>query len=579
MIIELIYLQGKSLCILCGSLKWLKNASVYPQRIEKFEKKEEENEFSWITDAFNKNQIETEESIINTEIEELKKRYNQLKIKQIKNKSTIYKKRKIVLEEEEENDEDGEDEENEFIPEEESSTTELEVFLNNMIKEEEDSSFVKELKHCNKIYYCSRTHSQLSQLIEEINKTEYKGNVRIVTLASRQKLCINKELMRNTLANDLNEKCRELREDKKKKCPYYNIIKCKELSDRILIETMDIEDLKSLGEEISCCPYYSVRYSIPLAEIVLLPYSVLLHKETRESLGIDITVYKLLIIKQNQSIILDEGHNVVNTINELYSPSITYNDIECLVTNIPKYRSEYRMKCDVSRLSTINSLCSMLLKYLKKLNNNTNQLLRVTEFKCNSKINDINLSEINSYMRKYNVAAKLRSFIIRRIKKFTDEERKENEKKMIPTALYKLLQFTESLIATDNVYNSMNIYKQLGRICITKQDNNIATLQYILLSPSDKFQSVVENARSIILIGGTLEPIEELKYQLFPKINKDKIDILKLDHIINPSQILCMILNKSVNKNELIFNYENRDNMVYLYFINLSYSIKIYVIV
>lgn len=117
------------------------------------------------------------------------------------------------------------------------------------------------------------------------------------------------------------------------------------------------------------------------------------------------------------------------------------------------------MKCDVSRLSTINSLCSMLVKYLKKLNNNTNQLLRVTEFKCNSKINDINLSEINSYMRKYNVAAKLRSFIIRRIKKFTDEERKENEKKMIPTALYKLLQFTESLIATDNVYNSMNIYK------------------------------------------------------------------------------------------------------------------------
>lgn len=98
----------------------------------------------------------------------------------------------------------------------------------------------------------------------------------------------------------------------------------------------------------------------------------------------------------------------------------------------------------------------MLLKYLKKLNNNTtNQLLRVSEFKCNSKINDINLSEINSYMRKYNVAAKLRSFIIRRIKKFTDEERKENENRIIPTALYKLLQFTESLVTSDNVYNML----------------------------------------------------------------------------------------------------------------------------
>lgn len=39
-----------------------------------------------------------------------------------------------------------------------------------------------------------------------------------------------------------------------------------------------------------------------------------------------------------------------------------------------------------------------------------------------------------------------------------------------------------------------------------------------------------------------------------------------------------MILNKSVNKNELIFNYEKKENMVFIFY-NLFYSIKIYVIV
>lgn len=220
-------------------------------------------------------------------------KYNHYKKQQNKiNIPNQNKRRKIELIEERE------DKEEEFMPEIESTANELEELAKSMLleieKEKKIEKDYKELKHCNKIYYCSRTHSQLSQLIDEINKTEYKGKCRIITLGSRQKLCINKELMKKTSPNDLNEKCKELKEDKNKKCPYYNVERCKEFSDIILNETKDIEDLKDLGEEMSCCPYYSVRYSIPLAEIVLLPYSVLLHKETRESLGININVLLLL---------------------------------------------------------------------------------------------------------------------------------------------------------------------------------------------------------------------------------------------------------------------------------------------
>lgn len=148
---------------------------------------------------------------------------------------------------------------------------------------------------------------------------------------------------------------------------------------------------------------------------------------------------------------MDEGHNVVNAINELYSPSITIKDIKCLEENIPLYKAKYSMKCDIGRLSTIEKLCYFLLKYFSKLNNNSNQLLRVSEFKCNSIINNINLSEINSYIRKYNVCAKMRSFLIRRSKEVSDEDRNKNEDIIVPNAMYKLIQFLESLVTADSV--------------------------------------------------------------------------------------------------------------------------------
>lgn len=41
------------------------------------------------------------------------------------------------------------------------------------------------------IYFCSRTHSQLSQFMAEIKKSPY-STTRTIPLASRQVYCINK---------------------------------------------------------------------------------------------------------------------------------------------------------------------------------------------------------------------------------------------------------------------------------------------------------------------------------------------------------------------------------------------------
>ena len=60
------------------------------------------------------------------------------------------------------------------------------------------------------------------------------------------------------------------------------------LSEEALVSVRDIEDMAALGRQRHACPYYASRASIPLAQIVVLPYNLLLHKSTREAIGIDV---------------------------------------------------------------------------------------------------------------------------------------------------------------------------------------------------------------------------------------------------------------------------------------------------
>ena len=57
---------------------------------------------------------------------------------------------------------------------------------------------------------------------------------------------------------------------------------------------------------------------MPEASIVGLPYQMLLHERTRQSLGIDLA---------GQVVIIDEAHNVVDAISDLYNVSVTLQEV------------------------------------------------------------------------------------------------------------------------------------------------------------------------------------------------------------------------------------------------------------
>jgi chromosome transmission fidelity protein 1 len=84
---------------------------------------------------------------------------------------------------------------------------------------------------------------------------------------------------------------------------------------------LDIEDLVRIGRSIGTCPYYGSRSMVPAADLVVLPYQSLLSKSSRESLGLNL---------KNSIIVIDEAHNLADSLISMYDAKITSSQVHKL---------------------------------------------------------------------------------------------------------------------------------------------------------------------------------------------------------------------------------------------------------
>lgn len=147
------------------------------------------------------------------------------------------------------------------------------------------------------IFFCSRTHSQLSQVVNELKKTVYGNAIRVIQLASRQQFCINPEVRALNSNALINERCLELKKGKSKGtcckstdtdkdgrptkksrvtkskstlCPFYAQAAIENVSNAAIYNgesIMDIEDLIEVAKNEKGCPYYAARAAAKDAQV------------------------------------------------------------------------------------------------------------------------------------------------------------------------------------------------------------------------------------------------------------------------------------------------------------------------
>ena len=194
-----------------------------------------------------------------------------------------------------------------------------------------------------KVFYTSRTHAQLKQVMREYRKTEY-GKIRIGTtdedagsledstvLGSRDQLCIHPRAVGITNSSK-NTLCKALRDNKE--CRYYDNLE--KFRQRGGLEscynkkgddpkgrkegrtfTADIEDLAAAGRAHNFCPFFYSRKKAHSSKLTFMPYNYLIDPAIRKTLDIKL---------EDAILIVDEAHNIAD--NTASTASFQVNTIQ-----------------------------------------------------------------------------------------------------------------------------------------------------------------------------------------------------------------------------------------------------------
>ncbi|KAI0969048.1 helicase C-terminal domain-containing protein [Xylaria arbuscula] len=421
-----------------------------------------------------------------------------------------------------------------------------------------------------KIFYTSRTHSQLTQFISELRRPKFpssvpdeflKGNedheiegVKHVPLSSRQRLCINPSVARLGSLSAINDRCSELQQPKTKdKCQFIpkadNLGQTHQFRDNVLATLPDIEDLHNLGKTTHICPYYASRTAIPGAEVITLPYPLLLQKSARDALGIKL---------DGNIVIIDEAHNIMDAIANVYASEIHLKDLIRARLLLEVYVKKFGKKLKGENRVMVGQVARVVDGLRTWMENalglkaeqgivDPNALLK------HKGIDQINLFKLIDYVQASKLAYKIEGYAAH---VETQGATKPATSFSSTPVLHTLLSFLVSL-------SNLSFEGRIFYHKVAGKEHEDIKLSYLLLSPTHAFSSIALKARAVILAGGTMSPFEDYTAHLFPDLAIEKIITLSCGHVIPASNLCVWTLSSchpknNANRMEFEFSYQKR---------------------
>ncbi|KAK3909935.1 ATP-dependent DNA helicase DDX11, partial [Frankliniella fusca] len=480
--------------------------------------------------------------------------------------------------------------------------------------------------------------TKLAQFIGEIQRSSFCENIRVVPLASRQNSCINESVNKLKSLSLINEKqvlvvyaylwifklmCLDLQKrthkvtatssdgqvSKKARnsgntsgCPAMNRFNIQLLSEDVLTEVQDIEQIVKAGKKARACPYYATRASVPDAQVVVVPYNTILHKSTREACGIQL---------KNNIVIIDEAHNLLEAIGNIHSAQVSGYQLSHAHSQLLQYRDRYQKRFNPKTLLLLGQLIFVLGKLTKILGGKVggnpddtkstvleNKIFTLPEFVLAAEVDNLNLYRLLEFCKTSKISHKLHGFSARYqttvnisksvvknqgMRAFLKEMETRNSKSpdLKPADLVRAFPGSDdenksNMAPVVNLEGGNNPFLPVmafletltnhcddGRILLKRgQTVGKGVLKFLLLNPAAHFQDIVLQARSVIVAGGTMQPISEFQDQLFLSAggSLERISTFSCGHIIPPENILPIALGSGPSGKHFDFSYAQRDS-------------------
>lgn len=221
-----------------------------------------------------------------------------------------------------------------------------------------------------------------------------------------------------------------------------------------------------------------------------LPYPLLLQKSAREALGLSL---------ESHVVIIDEGHNLMDAITGVNSVEISLSQIEAAISHLTSYVQTFKNRLKGSNRVYLAQVIRLLRSVLdclqgRKEAGGTEGLLLPTQLLAGKNVDQLNPHSLIRYLHE--------SKLLRKVEGFVEHQIRKTE----PTRQTSCSVSNELMRAESLIFVLINPAKE-GRFFFSAAHGSDLILRYTLLDPANAFREVAEQARAVIVAGGTMSPV------------------------------------------------------------------------
>ncbi|XP_072015977.1 regulator of telomere elongation helicase 1-like [Amphiura filiformis] len=430
-----------------------------------------------------------------------------------------------------------------------------------------------------RIIYASRTHSQLSQAVDQLKDTAYRPRMSII--GSREQLCIHPEVLQQDSNAGKVHMCRAKVDNRM--CHFHNNLEHKKGEKAFSEGLLDIEDLVKLGNQHKVCPYYMARELKTSADIVFMPYNYLLDSKARRIHGVELS---------GNVVIFDEAHNVERICEESASFEFSSADLASCISEtdqllkrtveVEELNKDFRDDNAAEGDFVAKELCEMKMIFMELEN-----LLSAVDIPASGS----GVTKPGGYIFELFAKAKvtydkrtdIMSIVEKMISHLTSSSTGYQNKaaglqKFLDVMNIVFSRDTPAMSGHNQTYQMSSCYKvhirgedgfskkkkqrtDLWTSAKQPSQKKVFVLSYWCFSPGFSMQELVsQGVRSIILTSGTLAPLSSFKSEL-------RIDFpiqLENPHVIEQHQMHVGIVTRGPDKTVLNSSYQTRFNKDYI---------------
>ncbi|KAF6159788.1 hypothetical protein GIB67_030046 [Kingdonia uniflora] len=422
------------------------------------------------------------------------------------------------------------------------------------------------------IFYASRTHSQISQVIREYRKTSYR--VPMAVLASRKHYCTNKHVCGG---DNIDEECKLLLKERDRGdagcLEFRNVNKVKgypSLQKGGCHEAHDIEDLVKVGRTVKGCSYFAARSMAEEAQLIFCPYSYIMNPTIRRAMEVDL---------KEAIVILDEAHNIEDMAREAGSVDVEEDMLYTLQTELEQlcladqviYQPLHDMIQGVT--SWIGQRKNTLEKHefqhycsWREIKIFWSRSIRLYFGNIDSWTGDKALKELQEVGISQQVFPILKECATKAIKAVSDAESESDAQPVLAHLSGLSVIALEGLISSLGYFFSENgihtIDYQLVLQRIVKRDSGRSSSEWThtfslwCLNPAVAFREITDLSMSVILTSGTLSPMNSFSSELGVQFDAS----MEAPHVIDvESQLFAAVISTGPGNYPLNASYKTAD--------------------